>query len=103
MIHETHAIKQFQVTGPHVLRLTFEDGKVMEVNLGEVLTGELFSPLNDPAFFRQVSLNPDFETVQWPNGADFDPETLYYWDRYEPAWREAAEEWKRNQGVMSPG
>ena len=42
--------------------------------------GSLFRPLEDPKFFRQVKLNPEIRTIQWPNGADFDPETLYHWD-----------------------
>ena len=94
MIHETHAIRDFPVIGPHSLRLIFEDGKIQVVDLGPILAGELYGPLAEPEFFKQVKLNTDFDTVQWPNGADFDPETLYYWDRYLPAWKEAAAQWK---------
>jgi hypothetical protein len=92
--HDLHEIKAFEVIGPHSLRLTFEDGKVKEVNLEKILSGQIFGPLADPEFFRRVSLNPDFETVQWPNGADFDPETLYNWEQYEPAWIQRAERWR---------
>ncbi len=98
-IHEIHAIKNFVVIGPHSLKLKFEDGRVKEVNLSRIFYGELFSPLEDPNYFCKVSLNTDFETVQWPNGADFDPETLYYWDRYEPYWIQAAEEWRQAHHV----
>jgi hypothetical protein len=91
MIHETHAIRHFQVIGPYALRLTFDDGLVREVDLDGIFAGELYSPLADPAFFKQVRLNTDFDTVEWPNGADFDPETLYHWDEYRPAWQKAAE------------
>jgi hypothetical protein len=37
----------------------------------------VFEPLNDPSFFRQVTVNPDVGTIVWPNGADLCPDTLY--------------------------
>jgi hypothetical protein len=59
------------------LRLEFSDGAVMEADLREELHGEVFEPLQDPDFFRQVSINTETRTVEWPNGADFAPEFLY--------------------------
>ena len=85
------------VIGLHTLRLVFEDGITRIVDLSPVLAGKRFGPLRDPAFFKKVRLNPDFETVEWPNGADFDPETLYYWDRYMPAMKEMADKWRENE------
>ncbi len=93
--HELHAIHEAEVVGEHTLRLVFEDETVRIVDLSPVLMGKRFGPLRDPEFFKQVTLNTDFETVQWPNGADFDPETLYYWDRYLPAWKRMAERWRK--------
>ncbi len=29
--------------------------------------------------FNQVRLDPEIHTLIWPNGADFDPATLYNW------------------------
>jgi hypothetical protein len=37
----------------------------------------MFEPLKDPDLFFQASVNPDLETVTWPNGADLAPEFLY--------------------------
>jgi hypothetical protein len=94
-IHELHFIRSVEVIGEHALRLTFEDESIREIDLTPMLFGKLFSPLRDPNYFKQVRLEPDFQTIEWPNGADFDPETLYHWDRYRDAMFAMAEEWKR--------
>ncbi len=31
----------------------------------------------DLGFVKQVKVNPDITTIEWPNGADFAPEFLY--------------------------
>ncbi|MBE9111488.1 DUF2442 domain-containing protein [Nodosilinea sp. LEGE 07298] len=59
------------------LRLTFSNHTVREVDLAQELYGEIFEPLKDVNFFRQVFLNPETNTIEWPNGADFAPEFLY--------------------------
>jgi hypothetical protein len=58
------------------LRVTFDDGTVKDVDLTDELHGEVFQPLKDPNFFRQVVVNPETGTIEWPNGADFAPEFL---------------------------
>lgn len=59
------------------LRIEFSNHAVREVDLTQELYGEIFEPLKDVNFFRQVFLNPETSTVEWPNGADFAPEFLY--------------------------
>jgi len=59
------------------LRILFSNGIVKDVDLSRELYGEVFEPLKDPEFFRRVSVNPETETIEWPNGADFAPEFLY--------------------------
>ena len=59
------------------LRLEFSDGIVKEVDLYGELHGQVFEPLKDPGFFRQVGINQETNTIEWPNGADFAPEFLY--------------------------
>jgi len=63
--------------GKYQLRLTFDDGITKDVNLRDELYGEVFEPLKDEGFFRQVKVNIDTNTIEWPNGADFAPEFLY--------------------------
>jgi uncharacterized protein DUF2442 len=59
------------------LRLEFSDGVIKEVDLCGELYGEVFEPLKDPELFKQVALNDETNTIEWPNGADFAPEFLY--------------------------
>jgi 5'(3')-deoxyribonucleotidase len=70
-------VKQVQHVKDYVLRVEFIDGVVKDVDLIEELHGEIFAPLRDPDFFKQVSVNEETQTVEWPNGADFAPESLY--------------------------
>ena len=59
------------------LRLAFTDGLVREVNLSDDLWGQLAEPLQDPDYFRRVSVDPELGTVVWPNGYDLDPDVLH--------------------------
>ena len=61
----------------YVIWVRFADGVEGEVNLRDELHGEIFLPLKDKKLFRAVSVNPDWHTVSWPNGADLAPEFLY--------------------------
>ena len=63
--------------GKYELRLTFDDGITKYVNLRDELYGEVFELLKDEGLFRQVKVNIDTNTIEWPNGADFAPEFLY--------------------------
>jgi hypothetical protein len=66
-----------EVCGNHLLRLAFNDGTRKTVNVGVLLTGRVFEPLRDPAYFARVELDRVCGTVTWPNGADFAPEALH--------------------------
>lgn len=57
------------------IRLTFNDGTEGSVDFESWLSGPVFEPLKDRAYFGQFFL--DGGTVAWPNGADIAPETLY--------------------------
>ena len=70
-------ITAVRVGGDFRLILDFDDGTRKTVDIKPLLTGPLFAPLRDPAYFRRVSIDPVCGTVVWPNGADFAPEALY--------------------------
>lgn len=61
----------------YVLWLRFSDGTEGEVDLGAELYGEIFEPLKNIEDFKMFSVNPEWGTIAWPNGADFAPEFLY--------------------------
>ena len=65
------------VCGPHSLRLTFDDGTEKRVNLLALLSGPVFEPIRDPAYFGRAAVDPVSGTVVWPNGADLAPEALH--------------------------
>lgn len=65
------------------LRLTFDDGSERTVDLAGTMRGTMGEPLRDPAFFRQVRVDPELGTVVWPNGLDLDPDVLH--GDFEPA------------------
>ncbi len=70
-------ILDVEVIKDFILKLEFDDGTVKIVDVKPLLTGPVFKPLKDPAFFAKVSIDPLAQTVVWPNGADFAPEALY--------------------------
>ena len=65
-----------RLVSEHRLWLIYDDGRQGEVDLSAELSGAVFEPLRDLEFFKRFTLNPDFHTLQWPNGADFAPEFL---------------------------
>jgi hypothetical protein len=72
------------VVGDRVLRLLFSDGTVGDVDLsGERWTGVL-SSVNDPAYFAEVTVDPEAGTLVWPDGIDLAPEPLYEQARAHP-------------------
>jgi hypothetical protein len=70
-------VTHVQVLRDRVVRLTFEDGEVREVDLAPLLWGPAFEALEDDEQFRRVRVDPTAGTIVWPNGADLSAHTLY--------------------------
>ena len=76
-------VVDFEIVGPYTLRIVFEDQVERIINFEPVLYGHYYEPLRDLALFNQVRIDPEIHTLVWPNEADFDPATLYYWHEGE--------------------
>ena len=94
MNHPIHQVTAFQIVGPYSLHLRFEDGLERTIDFSPMLAGELFGPLRDRSLFQQVRLDAEAQTIVWPNGADFDPATLYDWPLYAEAFAAQAKQWQ---------
>ncbi len=79
MTHPIYRVKSFEISGPYTLQVRFDDNTEQSINFQPVLAGELYGPLQDLSLFNQVQIDPEVQTLVWPNGADFDPATLHDW------------------------
>jgi len=65
------------VVGDYVLRLLFSDGTVGDIDFSAERWTGVLAPLNDPAYFAEVTVDLEAGTVAWPDGIDIAPEPLY--------------------------
>jgi Protein of unknown function (DUF2442) len=73
-----HDVVEARVVGGHRVFLRFDDGVAGEVDLARLITFDgVFAPLRAADRFAEVRVNPEAGTIEWPNGADIAPETLY--------------------------
>ncbi len=61
---------------PFVATLTFADGYRARVYLHDESAKNLGIVLRDPNAFRDLFVDPDLRTITWPNGYDYDPDSL---------------------------
>lgn len=69
-------IKSARYVNDFKIWVSFDDGTAGEVDLEDSLNGPVFEPLKAVEMFAKVSVDPELETVVWPNGADLAPEFL---------------------------
>lgn len=68
--------------------IEFEDGVTKQINLDRFLRAPIFEPIReDIDVFRDMHIAGG--TIAWANGADIDPDVLYY--DLKPAWMEETE------------
>lgn len=61
--------------GEFKILVEFNDGIVATIDFSDWLTGPVFEPLKDRAYFARFFV--DGGTVSWPNGTDIAPETIH--------------------------
>ena len=59
----------------YTLGLTFKNGETKVFDMKPYLETGIFKELKDETLFKTVRVS--FDTVEWANEADIDPETLY--------------------------
>jgi hypothetical protein len=59
----------------YLLILTFENGEKRQFDMKPYLNLGIFKELKDTRVFRTVK--PCFDSIEWENEADVDPEILY--------------------------
>ncbi len=80
-------IKSVKPLENFVVHLKFTDGTSRDIDLEPYLRGKIFEPLRtNPDAFRAVKVDERMGTIVWENGADIDPDVLYY--GLKPAWAE---------------
>ncbi len=59
----------------YLLLLTFENGEIRQFDMKPYLDLGIFQELKDLKLFQTVRTS--FDTIEWANEADLDPELLY--------------------------
>jgi hypothetical protein len=93
-MHAIHRVVSVQHLGAYTLRVEFDDGTERIADLEPILEGELFGPLRDPALFAAVAVDPEVQTIVWPNGADLDPAVLHDWPGFADEMAARASTWR---------
>ena len=94
MSHALYRVVSFEIVGPYMIRVQFDDQTEQVIDFEPILAGELYSPLRDLSLFNKVRIDPEVHTLVWPNGADFDPATLHDWPEHIEDWKERARPWE---------
>lgn len=70
-------VRQAMIVEGRIVLVEFEDGSVRQIDLTPLMHGPVFDELvENPDMFRQVTVSGGI--LSWPNGADIDPDVLYY-------------------------
>ena len=62
---------------PYVVRVSFEDGEIRDVDIEPLLEGAVFAVLRNHDEFRRVGVDEQTGAVAWPTGADLDSDVIY--------------------------
>jgi hypothetical protein len=95
MYHKLYKVRSFKVVTDYTIQVEFDDGTEQVIDFRPVLYGEMWGVLQDLTLFNKVELDPIAHTLSWPNGADFDPETLHNWPEYVDELTRRAQQWAK--------
>ncbi len=68
-------VKNVNALDNYELEIEFTNDEIKIFDMKPYLNLPIFQDLKDPKIFAKVRVA--FNTVQWENGADFDPDSLY--------------------------
>ena len=94
MEHPIYRVRSFEIAGAYTLRISFDDGTEQTIDFQPILAGELYGPLKALSLFNQVQIDPEVQTLVWPNGADFDPATIHDWPQHVEYLSTRARRWE---------
>ncbi len=95
--HPIFRVTRFAIVAPYTLRVQFDDATEQTICFWPVLAGEIYGPLRDRELFDGVQIDPEAQTLVWPNGADFDPATLHDWPEYVELLTARARQWEQSR------
>lgn len=77
MLEKLIRVRRVEVVDGLAVRIEFEDSTVKHLDLAPLMRGPIFDELiQDSDLFNQITV--EHGTIAWPNGADIDPDVLYY-------------------------
>jgi Protein of unknown function (DUF2442) len=69
------AVKEVAVGDNYQLIITFENEEIRQLDMNPYLDKGIFKELRDLSIFNSVKIS--FDTIEWANNADLDPEFVY--------------------------
>jgi len=69
------SVNKVKALSGYRLELTFENNEIKVFDVTPYLDTGVFAALKDEKMFKRVKVS--FDTIEWPNGIDLDPEVLY--------------------------
>lgn len=70
-------IKTVVVADQKTLIVTFDNGEIKQYNVNKLLNNDMFYPLNDQAFFKNVKVEPGGYAVYWNEMIDISEYELW--------------------------
>lgn len=95
MSHKLYKVLNYKLLDRYTVWVKVDDESEQIINFEPVLYEKMWGALRDPVLFQQVSIDPIARTLTWPNGADFDPETLRNWTDYQVELAARAQSWEQ--------